>query len=156
MADTTINDGKNSYLLREGADIQIPSGVAHIDTAFWGPNASLFDPRRFMKPDEKMSEKEKADDKEQKRAYFPFGGGKFLCPGRNFAFAEILGTVAVLLLGFEVQTEDGGLIQRHAIGRARLAEAIAKPTGKALSMGARITRRKGWEDAVWKFVTDKE
>jgi cytochrome P450 len=158
MADTTINDGENTYLLRKGADIQIPAGVSHTDRASWGPNVSLFDPRRFMKLDEKriLSEKEKADEKEQRRAYFPFGGGKYLCPGRNFAFAEILGTVSLLLLGFELRTKDGGSIPRQPIGRPRLGTAIAQPSAQTISMGARLTRRKGWEDAVFKFVTGKE
>ncbi|KAI0126676.1 cytochrome P450, family 7, subfamily B [Xylariales sp. AK1849] len=34
--------------------------------------------------------------------YFPFGGGHHMCPGRNFARQEILGTVAVLLLNFDI------------------------------------------------------
>jgi len=158
MADTTISDGQNTYLLREGADIQIPAGVSHTDSASWGPNVSSFDPRRFMKLDEKriLSEKEKADEKEQRRAYFPFGGGRHLCPGRNFAFAEILGTIAVLLLGFELRTKDGGSIQRQPFGRPRLGTAITQPSAQTISMGGRLTRRKGWEDAVFKFVTGKE
>jgi len=55
--------------------------------------------------------KEKVDDELRKAGYIPFGGGKHLCPGRNIAFAEILGTLAALLLGFEVRGTDGGLIQ---------------------------------------------
>jgi hypothetical protein len=158
MADTTISDGKNTYLLREGTDIQIPAGVSHTDSVSWGPNVSSFDPRRFMKLDEKkiLSGKEKADEREQKRAYFPFGGGKHLCPGRNFAFAEILGTIAMLLLGFELRTKDGGSIQRQPTPRARLGTAIPLPSAQTVAMGARLTRRKGWEDAVFKFVTGKE
>jgi hypothetical protein len=152
MADTVISDGTNSYLLRKGSDIQMPSGISQTSTTIWGPNASSFDPRRFVKVEEKMSAKAKEEDKEQKRAYFPFGGGKHLCPGRNFAFAEILGTFAAMLLGFDIVGSDGKLIVVPEYKRARLGEGVAKPRGKGAEMGARLTRREGWEDVTWKFT----
>lgn len=151
MADTTISDGKSTYLLRKGWDVNMPSGVSHLSTGSWGPNAASFDARRFMKLDAKGTMSEKA--KEEKRAYIPFGGGKHLCPGRNFAFAEILGFVAALLMGFDVKAKDGGLIEVPEIRRAKLGEAVSKPFGKGLAMGANITRRQGWEDVVWQFTT---
>jgi hypothetical protein len=48
-----------------------------------------------MKLEEKidLGNTAKEVDREQKRAYSPFGGGRHLFPERNFAFAEILGTV---------------------------------------------------------------
>ena len=108
MEDTTISDGKTTYLLRKGWDVNMPSGVSQ---------------------------------KEEKRAYIPFGGGKHLCPGRNFAFAEILGFAAALVMGFDVEKDDGGLIEVPDIRRASLGEAVSKPFGKGLAMGAKITRR---------------
>lgn len=154
MKDTTITDGKVTYLLKEGCDVQIPSGISHLSPDIWGSDSSSFNPRRFMKfdPSTLQSEKEKQEDKVQKRAYFPFGGGKHLCPGRNFAFAEILGAVAVLVLGFEVENVNGGVIVVPDIGKAQFGEAIAKPRGMSAKMGAHISRRKDWEDVVWKFV----
>jgi len=154
MSDTIILDGKKEYLLRAGADLQIPAGVAQTSPTIWGPNAAFFNARRFLKPEEKglLSEKSKEEDKEQKKAYFPFGGGKHVCPGRNFAFAEILGALAVLLLGFEVKGTDGGPIGVPELGSVKLGEGVAKPRGKGLEMGAKITRREGWEDVIWKFT----
>ncbi|CZR62543.1 related to cytochrome P450 7B1 [Phialocephala subalpina] len=154
MEDTILSDGKNEYLLKAGCDIQLPAGVPHLNEAAWGPTASSFDATRFMSPEERgdSSAKARLEDREQKRSYFPFGGGKHLCPGRNFAFAEILGTIAVLVTGFDVNNRDGGMIEIPKLGRARLGEGVAKPTGKGLTMGARIERRTGWEDVVWKFT----
>lgn len=155
MKDTTISDGKTSYLLREGCDVQIPSGIAHLSSDYWGSDFASFNARRFLTPPETglpRTKKEKDDEKAQKRAYFPFGGGKHLCPGRNFAFAEILGAGAVLILGFEVEKREGGAIVVPDRGRTMLAEAVAKPRGEALKMGANISRREGWEDVIWKFV----
>jgi hypothetical protein len=153
--DTTTTDGKKTYLLKKGCDVQIPSGISHLSSDLWGLDSSSFNPRRFIKPDPSIlqSEKEKQDDKSQKRSYFPFGGGKHLCPGRNFAFAEILGTVAVLVLGFEVEkAHGGGVIMMPELGRTKFGEAIAKPKSEGAEISAKISRREGWEDVVWKFV----
>jgi len=158
MADTTISDGKSTYLLRKGADVQMPAGVNHLSSANWGTNASDFDARRFLQPEAKglMNEKAKEEFKTQKRAFYPFGGGKHLCPGRNFAFAENLGTIAILVLGFDILGSDGGLLKVPKIGRANLAEAVVKPDADGSKIGAKFTRRKGWEEVVWKFHTDHE
>ncbi len=151
MADTTLSDGKNTYLLRAGTDVNLPSGVSHLSTAAWGPDAALFDPRRFIRTEREGPVSDKV--KKEKRAYIPFGGGKHLCPGRNFAFAEILGFVAVMLMGFDIKAKDGDLIEVPEIRRAKLGEAVAKPFGKGAEMGAEISRREGWEEVMWKFTT---
>jgi cytochrome P450 len=154
MRDTMVSDGKTSYLLRKGANVMMPSGVTHLSTHIWGPNAKDFDAKRFMRSEDQgvVSEREKEDDRAKKRAYFPFGGGKHLCPGRNFAFAEILGTIAVLLLGFEVRNLEGGLIRVPELRRSKIGEGVGKPHPNGTKMGAKIERRTGWEDVVWKFV----
>jgi cytochrome P450 len=154
VEDTIINDGKNDYLLKAGCDVQLPSGISHLSESAWGADAASFNPDRFLTPEQKgdMSTKARMEDREQKKSYIPFGGGKHLCPGRQFAFAEILGAVAVLVMGFDVKDSDGGLIKVPLMGRPRMGEGIAKPTGDGLLMGAKITRREGWEDIVWKFT----
>jgi hypothetical protein len=40
--------------------------------------------------------------------------------------------------------------------RARLVEAVDRPSKKGMLISARITRREGWENVRWKFVTGKE
>ncbi|KAK1980431.1 cytochrome P450 [Colletotrichum cereale] len=91
---------EQTYLLRKGANVQTPSIITNFDTEAWGPNVHDFDPRRFMTTDR---ERERA----QNRAFNPFGGGKHLCPGRFFADAEILGALAALVLGFDIETPEG-------------------------------------------------
>ena len=154
ISDTNISDGKKSYLLKAPFDVQMPAAIPHLSRDTWGPDADKWDLRRFLTPEDKglTSDSAKEADRQQKKAYLPFGGGKHLCPGRNFAFAEILGTVAVLLLGFDIKNIDGGLIVVPKMTTAILGEGVCKPTGCDLEMGARITRRKGWEDVEWKFV----
>jgi cytochrome P450 len=158
MADTIISDGKSNYLLKAGADLQMPSGPSHLSTEIWGANAKEFDITSFMQAEQNgdASEKTKSEERERKRAYFPFGGGKHLCPGRVFAFTEILGMLAALFLGFDVEAEDESLISVPGMRRSKLGHAVARPTEKTMRMGARLKKRDGWEDILWKFKTDKE
>ncbi|KAH6673616.1 cytochrome P450 [Halenospora varia] len=158
MADTTISDGKKSYLLKKGADVQMPAGVTHNEPSTWGPDVKSFNARRFLAPEDwdSKTEEEKEGDRMQKKAYIPFGGGKHLCPGRNFAFAEILGMVSVLVLGFDIQGTDGKALKIPTMVRGGFADGVCKPVGEGAAMGARFVRREGWENVVFKFTRDVE
>ncbi|TVY91823.1 Lanosterol 14-alpha demethylase [Lachnellula willkommii] len=145
MQDTTVSDGDSSYLLKGGKDVAIAVGVSHMNPANWGSNVAQFDAERFLH--EKEMEKERVPTK----AYFPFSGGKHLCPGMHFAFTEILGTSAPLVLGFDIEATDGTTLKVPKIGRSTMAEAVTKPEGEGLEMGAKFTKRKGWEGVTWRF-----
>ncbi|KAH0423409.1 prostacyclin synthase [Colletotrichum camelliae] len=134
-----------SYLLKKGANVQVPSIIANFDPATWGPNAQEFDARRFLAVD-------KERERTQSRAFNPFGSGKHLCPGRFFADAEILGALATFILGFEIETPEGGRVQVPPI-KNNLAEAVPKPLQTVQdNMMVRIRRKPGWEDVEWAFV----
>ncbi|KAJ0311225.1 hypothetical protein COL516b_001930 [Colletotrichum fioriniae] len=146
---TPSGDGGDTktYLLKKGANIQIPAIITNFGPDAWGENAHEFNPRRFMTADR---ERERA----QNRAFNPFGGGKHLCPGRFFADAEILGAMAALLLGFEIETPAGDRIEVPQINN-NLAEAVGKPlTSVQENMLARIRRRPGWEDVEWAYIAN--
>jgi Cytochrome P450 len=157
--DTIFSDSGNSYILKKGATVQMPSGIIHSSTAAWGPDAGSFNPRRFLKtqPDSSqkaMPETDKEQEKLRKKSFAPFGGGIHLCPGRHFAFAEILGSVAVLTMGYEITTKDGATLPSPVPGEwktIKFGEAVAKPVGRLASIGARVRRRQGFEDVIWKF-----
>jgi cytochrome P450 len=108
--DTIIS---NSYLLKSGSVVQIPTGITHTHPAIWGSSSDSFDPRRFLKNDGSGKEKEKArreekeQEKAQRRAFTPFGGGKNLCPGRHAAANETLSFVAMMMHAFTVENKDG-------------------------------------------------
>jgi cytochrome P450 len=132
------------YLLKKGIPLLMPSMTTNFDEATWGKDSHLFDARRFIS-------ESRDQEKLQKRALNPFGGGKHLCPGRHFAYAEILGTVAVLVLGFEIETPEGGRVSVPPLNN-NLAEAVAKPLQKdQQGMLAKIKRRPGWENVEWGF-----
>ncbi|RDW69215.1 cytochrome P450-5 [Coleophoma cylindrospora] len=150
LVDTTINDGKgNSYLLKKGVDVQIASGIMHRMQGVWGDDVLEFKPEHFLPPTGKsagQAEKEKA----KRNAYIPFGGGQHLCPGRNFAFAEIIALCSALVVGFDLPPVGMGFEQMKA-QPAILANAVAKPVNDGEGLGIKLKRRKGWEAAKWRF-----
>lgn len=152
MEDATVTaaDGQ-SYFLQKGVDIQLPAGVTHRDPAVWGPTAEEFDPERFLRPDPKDRTPESiALERARKAAYIPFGGGKHYCPGRNFAFAEIIGFTSLLVLGFEVEPVGMGFGDVEMLPPLMAGGAL-KPKSEGMGLGGRILRRRGWEDVGWRF-----
>ncbi|KAK2043622.1 cytochrome P450 [Colletotrichum somersetense] len=154
MEDTTITDGNGrSYLLKKGCNVQMSSQVMHRLEKSWGPDSSSFVPERFIA----NSSKAYAESEKIKRASFiPFGGGRHLCPGRNFAFAENLGFVASLLAGFEVLTLDENMEQTDRVpehASCSMTSAAVKPVDNGAGYGVRIRKREGWENVKWKYIS---
>jgi cytochrome P450 len=141
------NGDKREYLVKKGSLVQTPGSITHVSPRIWGPSAEDFDPRRFMN----LGNGDKAAEKQQKKAFIPFGGGKHLCPGRHFAFAEILGMIAVLVMGFDVEGEGGRPLEVPK-GVRCFANATLQIVDDGLKMGFRIRRRQGWEKTQWGFV----
>jgi cytochrome P450 len=145
--DMTITDQDgHSYLLKKGVDIQLPAGVLHRDTDVWGPDAAQFRAERFAPSKLKLTN----EDRTRKTAYIPFGGGRHLCPGRNFAFAEIVGCAAVMLWGFDIEA-TGMEFQDMQMQGPRLSSGTVKPVESGKGLGARIKPRKGFENVAWRF-----
>lgn len=149
MTDMTITtQAGESYLLKKGVDLQLPAGVTHYQESIWGADAATFNPDRFLPRDKTPANLE--NERQRKAGYFPFGGGRHLCPGRNFAFAEILGFMSVLVLGFEVEARGMRFGEMKMLG-PQLASGTVKPERYGEGLGARIRRREGWEGVEWKF-----
>jgi cytochrome P450 len=168
QADTILTAGDRPYLLKKGAVVQLPAGFMHKVPSTWGPNAQAFDPRRFLKPSsitsnrapaipESSTPEDKRVQKERRAAFMPFGGGKHLCPGRHFAFAEILGMVAAMVIGFQILDKDddngGGRLKvpQESMASKKFGEATGKPRGGAEKIGAKIVRREGMEGVRFGF-----
>ncbi|KAK0610847.1 cytochrome P450 [Immersiella caudata] len=140
MRDTILTDSRgNEHLFKAGVDVLWSAKEMHLSGA-WGDNVADFNPERFN---------EENYGRAQKQAYVPFGGGKHLCPGRNFAFAENLGLMVALVLGFKIQGLDP---KDFKLGEAKFGEAVAKPPADAQGDEVVVERKKGWEDVEWKFV----
>ncbi len=117
--------------------------VAHGMPDVWGADASSFNPSRFL------HEQDKDTERRRRAAYTPFGGGGHLCPGRNFAYAEILGLIGALVLGYEI---EGLQAEKIKMGPRVMAAAIPQPTKNGDGGPVTIRRKKGWEDVEWSFA----
>lgn len=145
--DTTISDGDgHSYLLRAGTTAMLPAKVVHRQRPIWGDDAEAFNPRRFV-PSCSQSSTDRESERLRKAAFVPFGGGKHLCPGRKFAFAENLAFAAAMVLGFELV---GLREDRLRMVNSKMGEA-GKPAAGFEGGPVVLTRRKGWENVTWKF-----
>lgn len=142
MHDTLLTDENGtSYLLKAGVDVMWSIKSLHRSSDTWGPDSLGFDAARFQEQDK--------FGRQKKQSYIPFGGGRHLCPGRNFAFAENLGFMAALVVGFHLEGLDAANIR---MGSASMGEAVAKPPADAEGGAVVIKRRDGWEDVDWAFV----
>jgi len=148
MEDTIISDGHGgSYVLKKGTDLQIAGSVLRGFQDIWGPDPTVFDPDRFTP--ERESAQTSDESKVRKAAYFPFGGGKHLCPGRNFAYLEILATTCMVVSGFDVEPLDG----EFAVVKAetpKFSAVVEKPVNNGAGYGVKISPRKGWENLGWR------
>ncbi|KAB5593998.1 Cytochrome P450 family protein [Ceratobasidium theobromae] len=66
----------------------------HMNTHYWGPNASEFDPDRFLSSDW------------PKHAFMPFLTGPRSCLGRGFAIAEAVRIVATIAQDWDLMCRD--------------------------------------------------
>ncbi|TLS28203.1 hypothetical protein PpBr36_00035 [Pyricularia pennisetigena] len=152
-------DGR-AYLLKKGVQVIMPAGITHRAPSFWSSAAAAaapescsdgsgggveeFDPHRFA-----AQSKHKIRSTKGGLGYVPFGGGPYLCPGRNFANEEILGFVAALVIGFDIV----GLKQDNVKMRpARIFEVSAKPAKGGDGGRVEIKRRHSWEHVKFEFV----
>ncbi|KAK3683781.1 cytochrome P450 [Podospora appendiculata] len=154
IADTQLSSSSDcgtAYLLKKGADVHTPAGVVHRLPEVWGPAADEFQADRFLGG----ATGTEADDRTRKAAIMPFGGGLHLCPGRDFAFAESLGLMVALVVGYDVRgLGDGpGLVPVPRAVTVGLGHKIAKPVGVGVGLRVSITRRKGWEDVKWRYIS---
>lgn len=114
------------FALRKGALVAVPTVVASHDEALWGPARcqkplGSFWADRFLVPDVADGGRGRRgaqgeDGGEQVRfstagldgrAWIPYGGGAFICPGKNLAKLEIIGSAAVLAAYFDLEFPHG-------------------------------------------------
>ncbi|KAH6970552.1 cytochrome P450 [Ilyonectria sp. MPI-CAGE-AT-0026] len=155
VQDTILSNGKgNSYLLRKDNVVQMSIGTSHSIEEFWGPDVEDFNPERFLSHANGKGDSRSDGPGSQKlikAAFQPFGGGLHLCPGRHFAYAEMMAVISTILLGFEVEPLGGGEWKLPGWATWSLIDAVTKPKGQGKGSGAQIKRREGWEGVRWKY-----
>lgn len=144
----------DKYLLKAGSVVQMPSGVTHNSPDIWGEDAATFNPRRFMRAEGKQDPAAREKRKVQTQGYFPFGGGKHLCPGRHFAFTEVMGFVATLAYGFDISMADGsGTLKMPKLAKQKIGTAVRKPE---TDVDILIKRREEFRGVKWTYFVGGE
>ena len=126
LSDTWITP---STILRKGGIVQIPGGVFHSDPAIWGADVNSFNPRRFLGTGSGLA---------KSAAFRTFGGGASKCPGRHFAYTQILAFAVRMVTTFEMTPIDG-VWSLPEMDKGRLP-GVLKPVG---DLKVRIRRRPG-------------
>ena len=96
----------DGQVLKRGHIVMAPTYIAHTLDPSWTTDkypVGDFCPERFLAFDEKGPEGPKFSTGEAGGKMFPYGGGIFLCPGRNFAKQEIMAAIALMLLKFDFE-----------------------------------------------------
>ncbi|CAL3965309.1 unnamed protein product [Diplocarpon coronariae] len=143
VEDTLLDD---AVLLRRGDVVQLPCQAMHTSPRTWGLDASAFDPTRFLASTTAGLDRESR--KSRKQAYNPFGGGAVLCPGRHFSSMEIVGAVAMIVKGFEIQG-----VEVLGVRMQSMSEQVKHPDGDLTVV---IRRREGWQGLAWRFGVSGE
>ncbi|THY99138.1 cytochrome P450 [Aureobasidium pullulans] len=171
LKDTVIpgldeNGNERSYLLKKGTAMLLSIKCNHRDPLIWGASVNDFVADRFFDGENKrqdpvgVEERVAHDDDHtgtdarnlRRKAYMPFGGGKELCPGPNFATSEMLGTMVILILGYDIRRKDGGVLDLPKFAQPKMTQTTARPHPGA-DLQATVSRREGWEDILWSVRT---
>jgi hypothetical protein len=103
-----LEEGKEnvrSVELGKGSIVMAPTWLGHYDPTCWdAPShpASEFYAERFLTTNPENG-KDVFTLNGRTGKFFPFGGGKSICPGRVFAKQEVLGAVGIVLTRFEFE-----------------------------------------------------
>ncbi|KAK8093992.1 hypothetical protein PG997_000677 [Apiospora hydei] len=133
-----VNLDNGRTKIERGALLQVPMMVAHYDETVWGAAdhpASEFWAERHIRY--AIGER-KFVMAGHPAAYFPFGGGANICPGRQLAKHEIFTTVALIVSRFELEVlgwtnpVNGAPSDRAAQSDLRYCGAGAMPPDRDL------------------------
>ena len=98
-----LNSGKQTILCEKNSIVIAPSYLGHRDETVWvDPPCNQFFAKRFLRVNP-VNEKRVSSTSGINGKFFPFGGGKTICPGRVFAKQEVLAAVAAVLLSFDIE-----------------------------------------------------
>ncbi|RZC43553.1 hypothetical protein C5167_036502 [Papaver somniferum] len=103
------NCNVGGYEVKAGTRLLVNLWKIHRDPRVWS-NPLEFKPERFLPQlDGGTGEASKLDFKGQDFVYTPFGSGRRMCPGINFASQTLHMTLARLLHAFDFDNESNGL-----------------------------------------------
>ena len=145
MQDTMLN---GRWLLKKDAMVHMSNYMIHRDVSLWGPDADVFNPRRFMKDGSSNATSTKRTNPVAFRA---FGGGTTLCPGRHFATNEVLAFATMFIAQYDLRPVDGEWYFPTS-ENTNVATVILEPDQDIV---VEVSDRRGYEGTKWKFTLDK-
>jgi cytochrome P450 len=152
VQDAVLSDRSGrEYLLKKGNMVQLVLGAGHSMDEYWGEGVHEFEPERFLAPRKGDGDDGPGSARAMRTAFQPFGGGAHLCPGRNFAFAEMMAVMATLLLAYDIEPLEGDKWELPGFATRSVIDAVTKPAKHGEGLGVRIRRRQGWEGVQWKY-----
>ena len=143
MEDTMLAD---KYLLKKGAVIQMPSAISCQSEAIWGPHPDKFNAKRMFKSTYDALSLE--DWKTQTQAYFSWGGGRYICPSKQFASTELIGFVGSMLYAFDVKMSNGERLKTPAPGKRQIGRNVDLPIN---DIEVIIKRREAFEGVQFAY-----
>jgi len=100
MTPTSFASPSATYNLQTGNIVVVPSTLIHGDERLH-PKPEEFRIKRFLPTDLG------GDGEDPKVGVRPFGGGVSYCPGRVFAEKQVLGTLAGLVMRYDMEVVEG-------------------------------------------------
>ncbi|CAG8952976.1 hypothetical protein HYFRA_00003166 [Hymenoscyphus fraxineus] len=141
---TTLKD--QQYLIKKNTVMELPNNVLHSNPEYWGPTVNEFNPYRFL------ADPRSAESKAARGAFRPFGGGASLCAGRHQAMSQMLGGLALFIMGNEcTPVRNGGEWKFPGAHGHTIAAAVDLPS---TDLWLDVSPRKEHEEDFW--VLDPE
>ena len=97
--------GKSFISMKKGDNVFAPSWIGHHDPLTWSSSeapSEAFYAERFLTSDPEDPDKQ-IFSMSGTGKFFPFGGGRTICPGRVFAKQEAIGALAMVMLRFDFE-----------------------------------------------------
>ena len=102
--EATVDDDVGGYRIRAGTTVFLPIYAVHRDERWW-PDPLRFDPGRFLG---------EPDRTRPRCAYLPFGAGRRVCIGSQFALLEATLVVATVVQRYQLDLVDGATVEPEA------------------------------------------
>ncbi|TGJ76590.1 hypothetical protein E0Z10_g10866 [Xylaria hypoxylon] len=136
--DTVLD---NTYCLKKGAMIIMPTISIHTDSKIWGSDALSFNYDRFLFAKSSATQKEKVSA----AAFRSFGGGRTLCPGRHFATTQIMVWISMLVMRFDIEPTSGCWVKPTA-DKSNMANVLM---GVDHDIDVQFAPRDFYNDGIW-------
>ncbi|KAI0124118.1 cytochrome P450 [Xylariales sp. AK1849] len=141
VLEDTLLDGQ--YLLKKGNYLYLPAKPIHLDPKIWGPQASVFDPYRFMPGATKT--------KVLPSNFLPWGSAPYICPTRQFISTGILVLMALMVSRVNLTPANGREWEQEPA--VRWLEIATLPTASEEVYLTVTPRKEG--AGTWTVVTGK-